>query len=106
MYVIIKLKPHPDLVRKGNDLHCEVEIDFVQAILGTMIQVPTVDGHIALKVPPGVQPNQSLRIRGKGLPKRNGREVGDAYVKLKILMPAKITPRQRELLEQFYLDSE
>ena len=106
MYVIIKLKPHPDVVRKGNDLYCEVEIDFVQAILGTTIKLPTLDGRIELQVPPGVQPNQSLRIRGKGLPKRNGREVGDAYVKLKILLPAEITPRQRELLEQFYLDSE
>ncbi len=103
LYLTIKLRPHQHFVRKKDDLHCEVEIDFVRAVLGTTIKVPTLDGRIELKIPPGVQPNQLLRIRGKGLPKQNGVGIGDVYVKLKVFLPHEITPRQRELLEQFYL---
>ncbi|MCZ6675968.1 MAG: DnaJ domain-containing protein [Candidatus Poribacteria bacterium] len=106
LYITIKLKPHPAFVRKDDDLYCEVEINFVQAILGTTIKVPTLDGQVELTVPPGVQPDQLLRIRGKGLPRSNGKGVGDVYVRLKVALPTEVTRRERELLQRFYLDRE
>jgi molecular chaperone DnaJ len=105
LYLTVKLTPHPYFVRKDDDLYCQVEIDFVQAILGTTIKVPTLNGPVGLKVPAGVQPNQLLRIRGKGVPKHGDEGVGDVYVKLGVSLPTEITPRQREKLRQFYLDA-
>ena len=105
LYLTVKLEPHQHFVRKNDDLHCEVKIDFVKAILGATIKAPTLNGRVDLRIPPGVQPDQLLRIRGKGLPKQNG-GIGDVYVKLKVLLPAKVTSRQRELLERFHLNSD
>ena len=105
LYLTVQLTPHPYFVREDDDLHCQVEIDFVQAILGTTIKVPTLSGPVGLKVPAGVQPNQLLRIRGKGVPRYDGEGVGDVYVKLGVSLPTEITPRQREQLRQFYLDN-
>ena len=105
LYLTVKLIPHQYFVRKDDDLYCQVEIDFVQAILGTTIKVPTLNGPVGLKVPAGIQPNQLLRIRGKGVPRHSGEGVGDVYVKLGVSLPTEITLRQREQLQQFYLDA-
>lgn len=105
LYLTVQMTPHPYFVRQDDDLYCQVEIDFVQAILGTTIKVPTLSGAVGLKVPAGIQPNQLLRIRGKGVPRYDGEGVGDVYVKLGVSLPTEITSRQREQLRQFYLDN-
>jgi molecular chaperone DnaJ len=106
LFLTVRIKPHQHFVRKDDDLHCEVEVDFVEVLLGAAIKIPTLDGRIELKLPSGVQPNQLLRIRGRGMPKPNGAGFGDAYIRLKILLPTEISSHQRQLLEQFYSEPE
>ncbi len=100
LYVQIQVKPHPFFEREGPHLHCEVPISFPQAALGASIEVPTLDGKVRVKVPAGTQSGKSLRLRSKGLPNTRGRG-GDLFVKLQIETPKRLSPRQRELLEEF-----
>jgi molecular chaperone DnaJ len=106
LYLRVKILPHPYLDREGDDLYCEAAIDFINAILGTTVKAPALEGQIELSIPPGTQPNQLLRIRGRGLVKQDGTGVGDMYVKVKVALPTQITEAQRKLLEQFRMESE
>ena len=77
-----------------------VPISFPQAALGTEIPVPTLDGEYTLKVPEGTQTGTTFKIRGKGVPVLNGRGRGDLHIEVKVQTPAKLSQRQRELLEE------
>ncbi|RLC80547.1 MAG: molecular chaperone DnaJ, partial [Chloroflexi bacterium] len=98
LYVVISVRPHPYFRREGNDIYLELPINIVQAALGDEVEIPTLDGPEKFVIPPGTQPGQSFRLRGKGIPKlhRNGR--GDMYVTIKVVIPKELTPKQRELL--------
>jgi molecular chaperone DnaJ len=98
LYVVLHVKEHPFFEREGNDLHCVIPVSFTQAALGTEIQVPTLDGDYALKVPEATQSSTTFRIRGKGVPVLNGRGKGDLFVEVRVQTPAKLSKRQRELL--------
>lgn len=100
LYVVLHVKEHPFFDREGNDLHCVIPVSFSQAALGTEIQVPTVDGEHALKVPEGTQSGTTLRVRGKGVPVLNGHGKGDLFVTLQVQTPTKLNKRQRELLQE------
>ena len=100
LYVVLHVKEHPFFDREGNDIHCIVPISFTQAALGTEIVVPTLDGEQSLKIPEGTQSGTTLKIRGKGVPVLNGRGKGDMYVEVRIQTPAKLSKRQRELLQE------
>jgi len=104
-YLTVKTKPHPAFVRHGDDLHSEVKVDFIKAILGATVKAPTLEGQMDLTIPPGVQPNQALRVRGRGLIKQNGDGVGDMYIRVKVTLPTQISETQRQLLEQFRLET-
>ncbi|TYP54983.1 molecular chaperone DnaJ [Thermosediminibacter litoriperuensis] len=101
LYVIIHVKPHRLFVRQGDDLIYEAPVSFVQAALGDEIEVPTLDGRIKLKIPEGTQPGTKFRIKGKGMPHLKGYGRGDLHVKVNVVIPRKLSDRQRELLKKF-----
>ncbi len=101
LYIIINLKKHPVFVRKNNDIYCEATISFPQAVLGSEIEVPTLDATSAIKIPPGTPSGKAFHLKGKGIPRLGGHGRGDEIVVVTIEVPAHISPRQRELLEEF-----
>ena len=113
LYVVMVVKDHGLFERDGTDLHLEVPVAFVQAVLGAEIEVPTLDGKVKLQIPEGTQSGRVLRLRGKGLPPLQPRlDVaqlhkmrGDLYVRVFVEVPTKLNARQRELLEEFAAQS-
>jgi len=100
LYVVLHVKEHPFFERDGNDLHCVVPISVTQAAMGAEISVPTMEGQHALKIPDGTQPGTAFRIKNKGVPVLNGHGRGDLYVQVRVQIPAKLSKRQRELLQE------
>ncbi|HRZ89450.1 MAG TPA: DnaJ C-terminal domain-containing protein, partial [Spirochaetia bacterium] len=103
LYVFIHVRPHEFFERDGYDLYCAVPVTIAQAALGAEITVPTIEGKkISIAVPAGVPHGKVLRIREEGVPhaSSNSRR-GDMYVKVMIQVPAKLSKRGRELLEEF-----
>ena len=106
LYIVIEVLPHEIFKRDGTEIYMEAPLTFSQAALGDEIEVPTLDGTHKLKVPPGTQPGEALRIKGKGIPRLGGRTRGDQVVVANIVVPKKINQRQKELLEEFERISE
>ncbi|MCX7817268.1 MAG: DnaJ domain-containing protein [Syntrophales bacterium] len=101
LYLNINILPHPVFARDGNDIYLEKTITFSQAVLGTTIEVPTIDGSIKrLKIPPGTQNNTKLRMRGLGVPSLKDGTRGDQYVKINVEIPRKLTDKQLKLIRQ------
>lgn len=101
LYLNIAILPHPIFARDGNDLHVEKTIRFSQAALGTVIDVPTIDGGTKrIKIPAGTQNNTKIRMKGYGAPGLKGTAKGDQYVKITIEVPKKLSERQVKLLRQ------
>lgn len=99
LYVFIRVKPHEHFERQDYDLYCAVPISITQAALGAEIHVSTLDSKtIKVKVPPGIQNGKMLRIPGEGVP--SGGRRGNLYIKLMIQIPAKLSKRGKELLEE------
>ena len=107
LHVIVRIKDHPIFHREGHDVWCEVPISFVQAALGALIEVPTIDARIKMRVPEGTQSGRVFRVRGKGIPRGTSKNSprGDQLVKIVIETPTGLTPRQRDLLEQLARES-
>jgi len=101
LYILLRVKPHPFFSRDGYDLYCEVPISFVQAALGDEIEVPTLTGKVKLKIPPGTQSETYFRLRGKGVPRLRGHGQGDQHVKVVVVVPKRLTERQKQLLWEF-----
>ncbi|HZW56288.1 MAG TPA: molecular chaperone DnaJ [Nitrososphaerales archaeon] len=101
LYVICKELPHKIFTRKGQDLLCEVSINIADAALGSSIPVPTIYGQtVQVTIPPGTQDETVLRLRGKGLPSIDTSKKGDQYVQVKVVVPTKLTERQRQILRE------
>ena len=100
LYVVISVREHERFERDGNDVLCEVPIGFPQVALGAEIDVPTLEGAVKLKVPPGTESGSVFRLRGKGVPDLHGYGRGDQRVRVVVQTPKKLTARQRELLEE------
>ncbi|MGH7254222.1 MAG: molecular chaperone DnaJ [Nitrospirales bacterium] len=101
LYVAVTVKPHPIFLRKGHDIVVDVPINMVTAILGGKIEVPTLKGTTIVKIPSGTQHDKSLRLRGLGIPSLKSHQTGDQILRIKVQMPTKLTPRQKELLTEF-----
>jgi molecular chaperone DnaJ len=99
-YCFIKVKEHSLFQREGQHLVVRVPISYSQAALGATIDVPTLDGHLDLKVPAGTQSGEVFKMRGRGMPSPRGRGVGDLLVQVNIEVPKTISERQEELLRQ------
>ena len=101
LYVAIHVTPHPALRREGTELIYEADVSIAQAALGMRLTVPTVDADEEVEVKPGTQPGTEIRLRGKGVPhlRRSGSR-GDLHVFVNVVVPSKLSRRQRELLEE------
>jgi curved DNA-binding protein len=99
LYLRVRIAPHPLFRLNGQDLEVEVPIAPWEAALGARIEVPLIEGKASLKLKPGVQSGQRLRLRGKGLAQRNGTQ-GDLYAILKIAVPSSLSAKERELFEE------
>jgi molecular chaperone DnaJ len=100
LYVFIGVDDHPTFVRRDYDVHAELPLSFTQAALGAEVDVKTIHGSEKLKINPGTQPEQVLRVRGKGVPYVDGSGRGDHFVHVKVRVPTSLDERQRELLEE------
>lgn len=87
LFMVIEVKPHPLLEREGNDLTLEVPVTVPEAMRGATVTVPTPEGDVALRIPAGTQSGRRLRLRGKGVPRLQGGDRGDLYVRVMVQVP-------------------
>ena len=99
--VVLSIKPHPLFSREADDILCRVPLSFAQAALGTSLEVPTISGRVRMKVPAGTQSGRVFRLKGKGLPSKEGRGRGDQLVTVHVEVPTELNDQQRQLLEAF-----
>ena len=100
LYVLVHVLPHEDFIRDGDDLHYVQMIGFPQAVLGTEVEVPTLDGPLKVKIKPGTQVGDVIKLKGKGMQRFRGYGKGDLLIRIGIAVPEKLTTKQRELLRQ------
>jgi curved DNA-binding protein len=101
LYINITILPHPIFARDGNDIYIDKIINFSQAVLGTSIDVPTIEGTVKrIKILPGTQNNTKIRMKGFGVPRLKGLGKGDQFVKIIVEIPKKISERQMELVRK------
>lgn len=100
LYVLVRVRPDDLFGRSGDHLTLTVPITFTEAVLGTDLRVPTLDGPVTLRVPPGTPSGRTLRARGKGVPRRDG-SAGDLLVTVDVVVPAQVSAEARTALESF-----
>ena len=100
LIVVIEEIDHEELKRDGDNLHYNAFVNFVDAVLGASIEVPTISGKVKIKVDPGTQSGKVLRLRGKGLPSVQGYATGDQFIHIHIWTPVKVSKEEKELLEK------
>ena len=102
LYLIIKIDSHPVFTRSGDDIQVVIPVTVPEAALGSKIEVPTIDGRAQLKIPPGTQSGQKLRMRGKGVPSAIHDGVrGDQIVTVEMVVPPLRDERSKEILREF-----
>jgi molecular chaperone DnaJ len=101
LLVLIEEVKDKALIRDGNNLIYNLFISIPDAILGTPVEIPTVEGKVKLKIDPGTQPGKILRLRGKGLPEVNSYGRGDLLVKIQVYIPKELTKEERKTIEKF-----
>lgn len=101
LYIVFRVRPHDKFIREADDIILEVNLTFPQAALGDEIEVPTIHGHVKLKIPAGTQTGTTFRLRGKGIQNVHGHGIGDQHVIVKLVTPKKLTEKQKELLREF-----
>jgi molecular chaperone DnaJ len=101
LYVEIRVKPHKLFTRDGADLACEVPISIATATLGGEVELPTLNGHVSLKVPGGTQSGKVFRLRGKGVTTVRDARQGDLFAKVAVETPVNLSAEQKEMLEKF-----
>ena len=99
LYLRVKFAKHPDFRVRGQDLYCDLELAPWEAVLGATVQIPTLDGMVALSIPAGTVAERQFRLRGKGLPAGDTTR-SDLYAIVSIQVPAQPTPEQKALWEQ------
>jgi molecular chaperone DnaJ len=101
LYVIVNVAEHPFFKRIGDNIHCTVPLTVTEAALGAKVEVPTIDGRATLRIPPGTQSGQRLRMRGRGAPSLLDPGVrGDQYVEVKVIVPRVADERSKEILRE------
>ena len=101
LYIVLAVKDHELFERQNDDLFCEIPIKFTLATLGGSIEVPTLFGKAALKIPVATQSGTTFRLRHKGMPSLRGGSQGDQLVRVHVEVPQSLTAEQRKLLEEF-----
>jgi len=105
LFVQVEVQDHPFFMRENDDIISEVPIRMEVATAGGTIEIPTLEGPTELKIPSGTQPGQIFTLKGKGVPRLQGSGRGDQYVRVNVEIPAKISKKQKQLLEEFTADS-
>lgn len=100
LYLVVTVQPHPRFERKGDDLSTEVNVPYTTAVLGGEVEVPTMDGRVALRVPELTQNGRQFRLGGKGMPVLGKTERGDLFVRMRVQLPEHLTAEQRRLFEE------
>ena len=100
LFLVPHIAPHPRFERKGDDLYTDVPVTYPQAALGAEVSVQTLNGAVTTRVPAGTSSGQSLRLRGKGMPKLMEEGAGDLYARVKVMVPKTLSDRERELIEE------
>ena len=105
LYIRVRVGEDPELIRDGDDLIHRMRINFVEASLGTEVEVPTLEGTTEVRIEPGTQPGATLTLRGEGMPRLKRRGRGDLKVLVDVMVPTRLSAEQRELLKRFEASS-
>jgi molecular chaperone DnaJ len=106
LYVYVSVKDHSMFKVEKNDIHVAININFMTAIIGGDVNIPTIDGgEIKLKIPPGTQPEEKLKVKNYGMNKIRSSIRGDMYAHIKVQIPKTVTQKQKQLLEEFSKES-
>jgi molecular chaperone DnaJ len=100
LYVVLRVKAHPHLARRDQDVIFELRVNIVQAALGDRIEIPTLEGTVEIAIPAGTQNGQSFRLAGRGMPDVRGGRRGDEYVVVQVVVPKDLTAEQKALLRK------
>jgi molecular chaperone DnaJ len=101
LYITVRVESHPLFTREGDDLHLTVPVAVHEAALGARIEVPSLEGHARLRVPPGTQSGQRFRLRERGVPSPLDNRRGDLVVEVRLVLPRLLDERSKELLREF-----
>ncbi|MPZ11787.1 MAG: DnaJ domain-containing protein [Kiloniellaceae bacterium] len=99
--VEVHIESHPFFDRKGTNVHVELPVTLQEALLGATVTVPTVHGSVSMKIPPGSNSGSTLRLKGKGIQARDSDEIGDQYVKLRVMLPERPDQELRDFVESW-----
>lgn len=99
--VVISVSSHPHFVREGANIISEKEVSIVEATLGGIVEVETIEGKVKLKIPEGTQPGALIRLKGHGVVHLRGKSRGDHFVRIRVVVPTKLKGKQKELLREF-----
>jgi DnaJ-class molecular chaperone len=100
LYILTDVESHPFFERKGDNIYVKIPITVTEAALGAKVEVPTIDGPTTIRIPPGTQSGQKLRIRGKGAPSLRSSQHGDQFVEVEIKVPRVADERSKEILKE------
>jgi DnaJ-class molecular chaperone len=100
LYLVVSVKPHRQFGRRGDDLQVEVPVPMVKAMLGGEVKLPTLKGKLSLKIPPETQNGRVFRLAGQGMPRLGSSSRGDLLARVSVVLPTKLTQREKELLRQ------
>ncbi len=100
LYLVVKVLPHQVFERQGDDLYLEVPVPLLTAVLGGEVEVPTLRGKVVLKVPPETQNGKVFRLAGQGMPHLGNTARGDLFAKVKVVLPTRLSPQEKQLFEQ------
>jgi curved DNA-binding protein len=100
LYLIVTVKPHPTFERRGDDLYVGVSVPLTVAMLGGEVQVPTLKGKVALRIPAETQNGRTFRLAGQGMPNLGNKSSGDLLAKVRVVLPDKLTAEEKELFRK------
>lgn len=101
LYLVVSMKPHRTFQRRDSDLHVEVSVPLIDAVLGGEVEVSSLKGKLSLKIPPETQNGKVFRLAGQGMPKIGSDKKGDLLAKVNVMVPQKLTDKEKELFSQF-----
>lgn len=103
LYLNVELLPHPFYrIQEDGDLGCEIPVTISEAVLGAELHVPTLNGKVKMKIPPGTQGGQVFRLRGKGLKHPKGKDSGDQYVTIQLVVPKSLNEEERQSYQKLF----
>ena len=102
LYVEIRVNPHKIFEREGSNISCEIPISILVAALGGEIKMPTLNGSVSVKIPPGTQSGKIFRLKGKGVSTARDKRVGDLYAAISVETPVNLSSKQKDILKDFY----